>query len=186
MASEGTGTSGIADRYATALFELARDSSAIDGTAADLAGLQAMIDQSADLRRLLRSPMFSREEQSRAMEAVLERAGIAQLTRRFIGVVAKNRRLFALEDMIRAFRAQLARYRGEITARVVTAAPLSERQRTLLEDALKSVLGAKVAIDARTDPALLGGMVVRVGSRMVDSSLRNKLDRLQLAMKGAA
>ena len=186
VAAEGTGTSGIADRYATALFELARDSSAIDGTADDLTRLQAMIDESVDLRRLLRSPMFSREAQSKAMEAVLERAGLSQLTRRFVGVVARNRRLFALEGMIRAFRTQLARYRGEVTAQVTTAAPLSQRQREMLEDALKSALGAKVAIDARTDPALLGGMVVRVGSRMVDSSLKSKLDRLQLAMKGAA
>jgi F-type H+-transporting ATPase subunit delta len=186
VAAEGTGTSGIADRYATALFELARDSSAIDGTAADLDRLHAMIDESADLRRLLRSPIFSREQQTRAVEAILERAGVSALTRRFVGVVARNRRLFALEAMIGAFRALLAQYRGEITAQVTTAAPLSQRQREMLEDALKSVLGAKVAIDARTDPALLGGMVVRVGSRMVDSSLKSKLDRLQLAMKGAA
>lgn len=186
MASQGTGTSGIADRYATALFELARDASAIDAAAADLTQLQAMIDDSDDLRRLLRSPLFSREEQSRALDAVLERAGTGQLTRRFVGVVAKNRRLFALEDMIRAFRAILARHRGEITAEVTTAAPLNDRQRAQLEDALKSVLGARIAIQARTDPTLLGGMIVRVGSRMVDSSLRSKLDRLQLAMKGAA
>jgi F-type H+-transporting ATPase subunit delta len=186
VAAEGTGTSGIAGRYATALFELARDSAAIDGTAADLAQLQAMIDESADLRRLLRSPIFSREQQTRAIEAILERAGAGVLIRRFVGVVAKNRRLFVLEAMIGAFRALLAQYRGEITAQVTTAAPLSQRQREMLEDALKSVLGAKVAIDARIDPALLGGMVVRVGSRMVDSSLKSKLDRLQLAMKGAA
>ena len=186
MSSAGKGTSGIADRYATALFELARDATAIDAAAADLAQIQAMIDDSADLRRLLRSPVFGREEQGRALDAVLERAGTGALVRRFAGVVAQNRRLFALEDMIRAFRAMLARHRGEITAEVVTAAPLGEAQRARLEDALKSALGSKVAIDARTDSTLLGGMVVRVGSRMVDSSLRSKLDRLQLAMKGAA
>jgi F-type H+-transporting ATPase subunit delta len=186
VASRGTGTSGIADRYATAVFELARDDGAIDAVADDLARLQSMIDESADLRRLIRSPLFSRQVQSRAMDAVLEAAGIGNLTRRFIGVVTKNRRLFVLEGMIRAFCVLLARHRGEVAAEVVTATPLTDAQRAGLEDALKSVLGAKVVVNARVDAALLGGMVVRVGSRMIDSSLRSKLNRLQLAMKGAA
>lgn len=186
MASRGTGASDVADRYATAAFELARDGGELDAVAGDLSRLQAMMDESADLRRLIRSPLFSREEQMRAIDAVLEAAGMGDLTRRFIGVVAKNRRLFVLEAIIRAFRARLAHHRGEISAEVVSAAPLDAAQRARLEDALKGVLGARVAIEARVDPSLLGGLVVRVGSRMVDSSLKSKLNRLQLAMKGAA
>ena len=128
VAAEGTGTSGIADRYATALFELARDASAIDGTAAGLASLQAMIDESADLRRLLRSPMFSREAQSKAMEAVLERAGLSQLTRRFIGVGAQHRPPFAPAEIIPAFPRQLGHHRRGGHPHATTAPPPTPRQ----------------------------------------------------------
>ena len=186
MASEQTETSGVAGRYATALFELAVEQGVIDPVAHDLVALQGMIDESGDLRRLIRSPLFSREQQSGAMAAVLEKAGLSDLVRNFVAVVAKNRRLFVLEGMIRAYRELVARHRGEVTAEVVSATPLSESQRAAVEQALKQAIGANVAVNTDVDPELIGGMVVRVGSRMVDSSLRTKLQRLQLAMKGAA
>ena len=186
MASEQTEMSGVAERYATALFDLAVERSAIDAVAADLQQLQGMINESADLRRLIQSPLFSRDQQSDAMAAVLASAGISDLVKNFIGVVASNRRLFALEGMIGAYRELLARYRGEVTAEVTSATPLSETQRAAVEQALRQAIGSNVAVNTDVDPELIGGMVVRVGSRMVDSSLRTKLQRLQLAMKGAA
>lgn len=186
MSSETTGASGIAGRYAAALFELADERKALDAVLDDLSGLQAMTAASADLRRLLRSPVISREDQDRAMEAIAEQAGLSELTRRFVGLVGFNRRLFALADMIGAFRAIVAARRGEVTAEVVSAAALSEGHLARLGEALRASVGGKVAIESRVDPDLLGGLVVKVGSRMVDSSLRTKLQKLQFALKGAA
>lgn len=186
MTSQHTVTSGLAGRYATALFQLAEDADAIDATHGDLASLQAMIAGSDDLRRVLRSPLIPREQQGKAMEALARQAGFSDLTRRFIGLVSRNRRLFALEDMIAAYRALRAHHRGEVTAEVISATPLNESQRRAILEALKGVIGAEVAVDHKVDPELLGGLVVRVGSRMVDSSLRTKLRKLQFAMKGAA
>ncbi len=186
MASEPAGVSGLAQRYATALFELAEERRALDRVAADLEQIGAMIQGAPDLRRLLRSPVLKREEQARAFDAVLKQAGISELTRQFSGLVAKNRRLFAFEDMIRGFRALLAQHRGEMTAEVTSAVELSKQQLDAITDALKRTYGGKVAVAPRVDPALLGGLVVRVGSRMIDSSLRSKLHRLQIALKGAA
>lgn len=186
MSSEATGTSGLAGRYATALFELAEEQNTIDEVAGDLTRIQDMVDQSEDLRRMMLSPVISRGDQAGAMDAVLAHAGISGLTRRFVGVVTTNRRLFALQDMIAAWRAQLSRHRGEVTAEVISAGALSPAQLDAVTDALKRVLGGKVAVDAQVDPTLIGGMVVRVGSRMVDFSLRTKIEKLQLAMKGAA
>lgn len=186
MISQQTVTSGLAGRYATALFELAESAHEIDRVHDDLVGLHAMIRESDDLRRVLQSPLIPRDQQGRAMDALLEQAGAADITRRFVGLVAKNRRLFALEDMISAYRALRARHRGEVTAEVASATPLNEAQQRAILDALKGVIGTEVAIDHRVDAGLLGGMVVRVGSRMVDFSLRTKLRKLQIAMKGAA
>ncbi len=185
MAARGSGPGGLAARYATALFELADDKQQLDEVATDLTALKAMIAGSDDLRRLLRSPALTRDEQGRAMAAVLEKAGLGDLVRRFVGLVAGNRRLFALGPMIDAYLARLAARRGEVTAEVTAAKPLSDRQRQAVSDALKRAIGGKIALDAKVDPGLIGGLVVRVGSRMVDGSLRTKLRRLQLAMKGA-
>lgn len=186
MSAAQSETSGVAGRYATALFELAVDRDAIDSVAGDLANMQSMIDESSDLRRLIRSPLFSRDQQSGAMDAVLAGAEISQLVRNFVGVVAGNRRLFVLEGMIAAYRELVAKHRGEVTAEVVSATPLSDSQRIAVESALKQAVGTDVAVQAEVDPDLIGGMIVKVGSRMVDSSLRTKLQRLQLVMKGAA
>jgi F-type H+-transporting ATPase subunit delta len=186
VSSETTLTSGLAGRYATALFELAEEAHTIDAVHADLVTLQGMIDESDDLRRALKSPLIPRDQAGKAMDALMEAGGASDLTRRFVGLVAKNRRLFALEDIISAFRALRAHHRGEVTAEVTSATPLSDAQQAAVLDALKRVMGSEVAIDHRVDPELLGGLVVRVGSRMVDSSLRTKLQKLQIAMKGAA
>jgi F-type H+-transporting ATPase subunit delta len=184
VASETTGVAGLAARYATALFELARDQGALDKVAADLDSVKSMIEASADLRRLVRSPVIGRVAQGKAIDAVLERAQAQDLTRRFVGVVAANRRLFSLEAIIAAFKQQLAKSRGELTAIVSTAQPLSDAQKSALDASLRRAVGVKVAVETKVEPELLGGMVVRIGSRMFDSSLRSKLQRLQLAMKG--
>lgn len=152
--------------------------------AEDLRGLAGLIDESEDLRRLIRSPLFNREQQSKAVSAVLEKAGVGSLTRRFVLVVARNRRLFALPQIIRAYLSELARRRGEVTAEVTAARALDEAQQNALTEALKQSVGGKVQVDLKVDESLIGGLVVRVGSRMIDSSLRSKLQRLQLAMKG--
>ncbi len=143
-----------------------------------------MIGGSEALRALIRSPLVSREEQGRAMAALLQQAGTSDLVRKFVGLVARNRRLFALPHMIDAFLAELARRRGEMRAEVTSAKPLNEQQQASLAEAIRRSVGGKVAVDVKVDPALIGGLVVKVGSRMVDSSLRTKLQRLQLAMKG--
>jgi len=183
--SETTGATRLAGRYAFALYELAESEKRLDPVAADLDALGAMISDNPDLKRLIRSPVISRADQGRAMAAVLEQAGANPLTGNFIGVVAENGRLFALNDMIAAYRSILAARRGEVTAEVTSAETLTDGQLKRITAALKAALGAKVAVDSRVDPGLLGGLVVKVGSRMIDSSLRAKLQHLRLAMKGA-
>ncbi len=184
MASEGTGVSGLADRYAAALFELADERKLLDEVAGDLRGLRDLLAESGDLRRLVRSPILSRIEQAKAIGAVAERAGFDALTRNFLGLVAQNRRLFAVPSMIAAFLAKLAARRGEVTAEVTAAQELTPAQLAAVGEQLRRAMGSKIAVEVRVDPALLGGLVVKVGSRMVDASLRSKLHRLQLAMKG--
>ena len=180
------GVSGLAGRYAAALFELSEEQGELDAVAEDLAGIRRMLRDSADLRRLVASPVVSREDQSRAIAAVMARAGVAALTARFAGVVARNRRLDALDAICAAFGELLAARRGERTAEVTTARPLTDAQREALERQLRGITGTRVAFDERVDASLLGGMVVKIGSRMVDSSLRTKLQRLELSLKGAA
>jgi len=178
------GNAGLADRYAAALYELADEGKALDKVAADLRQISKMLDESADLVRLIRSPILGRVEQGRAMQAVLEKVGVEALTAKFVGLVAKNRRLFTLPAMIKAFLATLARRRGEVAAEVTSAQALTAQQQEAVTAALRQAVGSKVSVETRVDPALLGGMVVRVGSRMVDSSLKTKLQKLELAMKG--
>lgn len=185
MATEGTGVSGLAARYATALFELADQQQALDQTAADLAQLKQMLAESDDLRRLVNSPLIGRGDQIRAMEAVMSAAGISPLVRRFVGLTAQNRRLYAIHGMIDGFLAELARRRGEMTARVTVARALTDAQWTALADTLRQSTGARITLDVWIDPAVIGGMIVKVGSRMIDSSVRTRLARLKLAMKGA-
>jgi F-type H+-transporting ATPase subunit delta len=184
LAAESTGISGLAERYAAALFELADERHALDEAAGDLRELRSMLARSGDLMRLVRSPVLSRAEQGRAIEALAEQARLSQLTRDFLAIVARNRRLFAVPAMIEAYLDKLAARRGEITAEVTAAQALSEAQQNSLIDQLRRVVGSRVAIDVRVDPSLLGGMIVKIGSRMVDGSLKGQLQRLALSMKG--
>lgn len=183
MAVEEQTVSGVAGRYATALFELAREEKALDHVAADLDRFSEAVDAVDDLARLVKSPVFTAEEQGRALAAILDEIKIEGLTRNFLLLVAKNRRLFAATDIIRAFRALLAQHRGEMSASVASASKLAEGQVTALKQALKAALGKDVALDESVDPGLLGGLVVKVGSRMIDTSLRTKLNSLKVAMK---
>ena len=183
MAGEADTSSGVAGRYATALFELALEEKALDTVANDLNRFNQALDAFEDLTRLVKSPVFTAEEQGRALAAILDKIQIEGLTKNFLLLVAKNRRLFATPDMINGFRAMLARYRGETSASVVAASKLTEAQVTALKQALKAALGKEVMLEERVDPAVLGGLVVRVGSRMVDSSLRTRLNTLKVAMK---
>lgn len=185
MASEATGLSVLAERYATALFDLADERRALDAVAADLRQLRTMLTSSEDLGRLLRSPILSRDAQSRGIAAVAQAAGLSPLVRDFLAVVARNRRLFAVPAMIAAYLARLAERRGEVAAEVTAAQPLSQGQLDALGDQLRRTIGRRVSVQIEVDPALIGGMVVKVGSMLVDSSLRSRLRRLQLAMKGA-
>lgn len=173
----------MAGRYATALFDLAVENKALEAVDGDLANLDAMLAASADLRRLVRSPVFSAEDQQRSMSALLDKAGVEGLVANFVGLIARNRRLFALPAMIEAFRTLLARHRGEVTAEVTSATALSDAQTSALKAALKASLGQDVQMAMRVEPDLLGGLIVKVGSRMVDSSLRTKLNSLKVAMR---
>jgi F-type H+-transporting ATPase subunit delta len=184
VASDATGAGGLAERYALALYELADEAKALDAVAADLRSLKTLLAESADLRRMIRSPVIGRTEQGKAVGAIAERAGLQKLTRNFLGLLARNRRLFALPGMTERFLATLAARRGEVTAEVVAAQDLTPAQRDRIGEQLRKAVGQKVAVELRVDPSLLGGLVVKLGSRMVDASLKSKLRRLEMAMKG--
>jgi len=174
----------MAGRYAAALFDLAKEERQLPRIEADLKSFQAMLDESADLRRLIRSPVIAAEDQAKALAAILAKVGVSPLTANFFKLIARNRRLFAAADMMRDFRALLARDRGEVSADVATAHLLTAEQLNALKDALRVQIGKDVQVNTRVDPALLGGLVVKVGSKMIDSSLRTKLNNLKVAMKG--
>ena len=184
VAEEAIGVSGLAGRYATALFDLAKEKGEIDGTEDDLIVLESMLDSSGDLNRLIRSPVIARDEQGRAMAAVVEKIGLGDLTKKFIGLLARNRRLFVLRRIIRSFVELSATGRGEVTAEVASAMLLSELQLSAIADQLSRAVGKNVIVRSRVDGNLLGGLVVKIGSRMVDNSLRSKLQRMKLVMKG--
>jgi F-type H+-transporting ATPase subunit delta len=176
----------MAGRYATALFELARDEKSIDALKADLEAFEALLNDSEDLRRLVRSPVFSADEQTKALAAVLQKAGIKGLAANFLLLVASNRRLFAARDMIRGYRALVAKHKGEVSAEVTVAEKLSDANLEAIKAALKAVTGGKaVDLNVKIDPAIIGGLTVKLGSRMVDSSLRTKLNSIKHAMKEA-
>lgn len=183
VAGENGIVSGMAGRYATALFELAVEANAIDAVKRDLEALDGLIAASPDLARLVRSPVFGADEQARALGAVLEKAGITGIAANFLEVVASNRRLFAVRDMIRGFKGLVARHKGEITAQVTVAEALNEAHLSSVKDALRSVTGKDVQVDVTVDPTIIGGLVVKLGSRMIDASLRTKLNSIKHAMK---
>ena len=185
MAGEGAIVSGMAGRYATALFELAREQNAIDTVKVNLDRFDALVAEIADLARLLRSPVLSADEQGRALSGVLDKVGIDGLAANFLKLVATNRRLFAARDMVKAYRALVAKHKGEVTAEVTVAEKPSEAHLAAIKDALRAVTKKDVQVDVKVDPAIIGGLVVKLGSRMVDSSLRTKLNAIKLAMKEA-
>ena len=184
METSGGIVAGLSGRYATALFDLAREAKAVDAVAASLASVTRGLAESPDLRTLTTTPMIDRATATRTIEAVAGAMGLDPLTAKFLGVLAHNRRLAALPAIIRDFTKLSARSRGEITAEVTSAHPLDEAQQSALKAKLRAGLGADAALVLNVDPEILGGLVVRVGSRMVDSSLRTKLNSLATAMKG--
>lgn len=183
MAQSGSLISGVAERYAGSLFELARESKSVDGVEKDLSKVEALIAGSDELKRLIASPVFSAEEQFRAIGAVADKAGIKGLVGNFLRVVARNRRLFAVPGMIAAFRTIAAASRGEVSAEVTSAHALDAAQKKELTAALKQVAGKDVAIAVTVDPSILGGLIVKIGSRQIDTSLKTKLNSLKLALK---
>ena len=185
MADQDPITSGMAGRYATALFELALEQRAVDAVRADLERFDALIAESEDLNRLVRSPVFGADEQTRALAGVLDKAGIGGIAANFLKLVTRNRRLFAVRQIVKAYKALVARHKGEVTAQVTVAEKLSDAHLAALKDTLKHVTKQDVQLDVQVEPAIIGGLVVKLGSRMVDSSLRTKLNAIKHAMKEA-
>ena len=175
--------SGVAERYARALFDLSLEEKALDTTETDLGRIEAIMNESEDFVRLIKSPVFTSDEQLAAVSALLDKAQIDGIVGNFVRVVTSNRRLFSLPGIIKAFRKILTTHRGEQVAEVTSAQPLADDELEALKASLKDALGKDIAIDAKVDPELLGGLVVKVGSQMVDSSVRTKLNSLKIALK---
>jgi F-type H+-transporting ATPase subunit delta len=175
----------VGARYARALLDLAVETGALSAVESDLAGLKAMLAASADLRTLVASPKFDAEEKAKALNAVAARAGACETTLKFLGLLAHNRRASALGGIIEAFERLAAARRGLVLAKVTTAVALTKAQAKDLADALRTALGGDPQIETAVDPAILGGLKVRVGSRLYDASLKTKLDSLKFALKRA-
>lgn len=186
MATDDAMMATVAGRYAAALFDLAKESGKLADVEADLGNIQGLLDASGDLRRLVASPLYSTEDQSRAIVAIAEKAGAGELTSNFLKLIAANRRLSALGDMIENFRSLAAKSRGEVSAEVTSAVALGEQHLDELRAALKASVGKDVQLATRVDPSLLGGIVVKIGSRMIDSSLRTKLANMRSGLRGTA
>lgn len=184
MAQDGDSSSGVAGRYASALYDLATEKRAADDVAAALASFQSLIDGSDDLKRLVKSPVFSAQEQVRALDAVLAKAKIGGIAANFIRLVAAKRRLFVISDMIAAYQRLHEKAQGLVRADVTVAAPLKAEHEKALLQALAGVTGGKsVSLNVRTDPSVIGGVIVKLGSRMVDASVRTKLNAIRTRMK---
>ncbi len=176
-------TAGASGRYAIALFEIAKEAKNLAAIEADLDSLQAALDESADLRDVISSPLLSREAQGKAMRALTDKMGLGAEAANTVALMAENRRLNALPEMISQVKALAADDRGEVSAEVTAAKALTEKQSTALAAALKKSVGKDVNVNVTVDKDLIGGLIVKVGSAMVDSSLRSKLNNLQNAMK---
>ncbi len=183
IASENISLSGLAGRYAVALFELAEESNALDAVADELGALSALLNESEELQVLTPSPVIPPANQAAAMGEMIKSAGFSKTVENFIGVVTANRRLDQLGNMINEFNRMLSHHRGEVNASVATAHKLDSNQLDALSAKLKSMVGSDVNVETEVDKDLLGGMVVRVGSRMIDSSLKTKLANLEATMK---
>ncbi len=176
-------STGIAARYATALFELARDGGTLDSLGDDVAALTAALKDSADLRAMISSPIYSREAQGAAIVALAAKMGLSDLTANTLRLMASGRRLFVLPQLLARLTAMIAEHRGELTAEVTSAKALTKAQADKLAKALKTSMGRDVKLDVTVDAALIGGLVVKVGSKMIDTSIRSKLGQLQNTMK---
>jgi len=176
----------VAGRYASALFELASEGGKVSEVEGDLAKFQALGEESADFMRMIRSPVISSDDQEKALSTVLAKAGIGALTVNFFKLLAKNRRLFAASDVVRDFQSLAARARGEVRAEVTAACPLTDAQVAELKAALKASVGKDVTLAQKVDPSILGGLIVKLGSRMVDNSLKTKIEGMKFALKGGA
>jgi len=183
--SEIVSMTGVAGRYASALFGLATDQGQADAVEAELKALKSAINGSDDLRDFIKSPIYDRDDQMSAVTALAEKAGFGVLTTNFLKLVASNRRLFALQDMIAAYMVKAAAARGEVSASAISAAPMSDEQSKALRMEIESMVGKAVNLETRVDPDLLGGLIVKIGSKMIDSSLRTKLNKLKTVMKEA-
>ena len=184
MENSGGIQASLAGRYATALFGLARDEKQLEAVGASLSTVRAALRESDDFRALTTSPLISRDQAVKAVAATAEVMRVDPITSNFLGVLAQNRRLSQLDPVIRAFNMLAARHRGETTAEITSAHPLSDDQVAALKQNLRTRIGRDVAVDLSVDPAILGGLVVKVGSQMIDGSIRTKLNNLAHAMKG--
>jgi F-type H+-transporting ATPase subunit delta len=183
VAAQQSITSGFAGRYATALFDLAKESGAIDAVVADLSTFDALIEAHEDMQRFVRSPVFSAEDQVKALQPILEKIGVKGLAQKFLLLVATQRRLFAVRQMVKAFRQLVDQDRGVTRATVTLAETPSSKALDAIKAALKDVAGAGAEIDLEIDSEIIGGIIVQIGSKMVDSSLRTKLNGIRTAMK---
>ena len=175
--------SGIAGRYATAVFDIAREGGQVAAIEADIDALEAALAESADLRNLTTSALYSREDQAKAIAAVAAKMGLSQTLGNTLSLMAANRRLAAIPQLLAALRAKIAEEKGEVTAEVISAVALTQEQAGKLAQALSERFGKTVKLNAIVDEALIGGLVVKVGSKMIDTSIRSKLAALQNTMK---
>lgn len=182
MAAGSTQDALMAGRYAAALIDMADDAKITDKVEKNIISLQSMVKESDDFRRLIENPLISRENKQKAMAALAEQAGFEKLTKNFLGILSNNRRLASLSAILRAFRTELSRRRGEVEAKVQTAFALTPAQTKSLQEQLSKAMGSHVTLDVEVNRDLLGGMVVTVGSRMIDDSVKHKLERLKRAM----
>jgi F-type H+-transporting ATPase subunit delta len=186
VTDKSSSVSGVAKRYASALFELAQETSSLETVETDLKALRDMLKDSADLKRLVVSPVFSAEDQEKAIGAIADKAEIKGLVGNFVRLLARNRRLFVLPGATAGFMDMLAEHRGEVTAEVISASPLSEAHLAELQNSLKASLGKDPAIEATVDPSILGGLIVKIGSRMIDTSIKTKLNSITTRLKEAS
>lgn len=176
-------STGIAARYATAVYDLAKDDEAVEDIETDLASLTAAMAESADFNALIASPIYTRRQQGAAIAAIAEKMGLSRIMTNTLNLMASKRRLFVLPQLVRSLREQIAADKNEVTADVVSAKPLNKEQSDRLAETLKKTTGKTVSINATVDESLIGGMIVKVGSKMIDTSIRSKLNSLQNAMK---
>ena len=183
MSEPASISEGIADRYATAIFEIAQENKDLDGLETSINDLSAALDDSPELREVISSPVLARSEQKAAMAAIADKMGLTQVMQNVLGLMAEKRRLFVLPQMIKALRAKIAEHRGEVTAEVTSAKALTKAQTDKLVKTLADKFGKNITIQASVDESIIGGLVVKVGSKMIDTSIAAKLNSLQNAMK---